>query len=211
MRIRTLADRAYTRIEEMIVSRELEPASLVSESQLVSITGFGRTPVREALARLARDGLIEIHPSKGAFIPDITVEAELETLEVRRPLERLSVELACGRARPDDLAGMNKMVDLLRRDGLSLDEYSLTIRDTHNLITHASGNRYLVSAMRPLQSLSRRFWLAHVVDQEQEIRTGSHYHLSLLQAILDSDKEAGIAASLGLNDYLHNFARSTLI
>jgi DNA-binding GntR family transcriptional regulator len=60
--------------------------------------------------------------------------------------------------------------------------------------------------MRPLQALSRRFWLVHVRDEKREIETGSALHRRILEAIADRDVEKAVAASQGLNDYLIEFA-----
>ena len=66
-RIEGKATRAYHQIERMIVFQEIAPGSLISESEMMESTGLGRTPVREALQRLARSRMVEIHPNKGGY------------------------------------------------------------------------------------------------------------------------------------------------
>jgi DNA-binding GntR family transcriptional regulator len=204
------AGQAYRVIERMIVSQEIPPGSLASESLLMEKTGLGRTPVREALQQLARNRMVQIHPNKGVLIPPASVEAQLRLLELRRVLEVLAVRLACQRATETIRTRMADMLAVLGEDAFTLEEYAETIKDTHDLIVAAAANDYLADAMAPLQGLSRRFWFTHVVDTQTEITAGSKLHTKILQAILDRDPDAAETASLALNDYLVDFAYAAL-
>ncbi len=204
------ADQAYRQIERMIVFGEISPGSLVSEAQLMEKTGVGRTPVREALQRLSRNRMVQIHPNKGVLIPPISIEAQLRMLELRRVLEAFAVRLGSGRADPGDRTGMQTMVDRLEHQTFTLIAYAETVKDTHDLIITAAHNEYLAETMAPLQGLSRRFWYTHVVDEDTEIKTGAHLHTAILRAILSRDPDAAEAASHGLNDYLVDFSYATL-
>ncbi|MGZ4531162.1 MAG: GntR family transcriptional regulator [Mycobacteriaceae bacterium] len=204
------AGQAYRAIERMIVSQEIPPGSLASESLLMEKTGLGRTPVREALQQLARNRMVQIHPNKGVLIPPASVEDQLRLLELRRVLEVLAVRLACQRATDTVRKQMVEMLAALGEGAFTLEEYAETIKDTHDLIVAAAANDYLADAMAPLQGLSRRFWFTHVVDTQAEITAGSKLHTQILQAILDRDPDAAEAASLALNDYLVDFAYAAL-
>jgi DNA-binding GntR family transcriptional regulator len=204
------AEQAYQALERMIVFQDLKPGTLVSEAALMDRTGLGRTPVREALQRLSRNRMVEIHPNKGVLVPPASVEAQLRMLELRRALEALAVELACERARGEERAAMRRMVESLTGATFDLQSYAETVKGTHDLIVAGAHNEYLADAMAPLQGLSRRFWLAHVVDEQAEITKGATLHAAILSAILDRAPVAGRAASLALNDYLVAFAVETL-
>lgn len=204
------AEQAYHDIERMLVFGEIEPGSLVSEAQLMEKTGLGRTPVREALQRLSRNRMVEIHPNKGVLIPSASVEAQLRMLELRRVLESLAVRLACERATAEDRLSMEAMVALLEGTEFELTEYADTVRGTHDLIVAGAHNDYLADAMAPLQGLSRRFWITHVTDVETEIKSGATLHVAILKAILGRDADAAEAAALALNDYLVDFSYATL-
>ncbi|MDI6911067.1 GntR family transcriptional regulator [Nocardioides sp.] len=204
------AAQAYRDIERMVVFGEIEPGSLVSESFLMEQTGLGRTPVREALQRLSRNRMVEIHPNKGVLIPSTSVEAQLRMLELRRVLESLAVRLACERAGQADRDGMGAMVERLEGGGFDLKGYAETVRGTHDLIVLGAHNEYLADAMAPLQGLSRRFWFTHVTDVDTEIKAGANLHVAILKAILDRDADAAEAGALDLNDYLVDFSYATL-
>jgi DNA-binding transcriptional regulator YhcF (GntR family) len=94
----TLADQAHRELEEEITTLRIPPRAILSEAQLSERFGIGRTPVREALQRLAREGLVVIMPRRGLVVSEIDVAAQLRLLEVRRELERLMVRGAARRA-----------------------------------------------------------------------------------------------------------------
>ncbi len=98
----TLTDRAYRELEEMIVTLQLLPGTVLSEQALAVRLKIGRTPIREALQRLARDGLVVIMPRRGIMVSEINLRLQLRLLEVRRELERLMASLAAERATADE-------------------------------------------------------------------------------------------------------------
>jgi DNA-binding GntR family transcriptional regulator len=203
------SEEVYASLVRMIEKGDLEAGVLVSESGLMERTGFGRTPVREAVQRLARDHMVRIHPSKGIEIPAISVEDQLKRLEVRRVMEVLAVTLACERSTRHEAEMMSALAATL--DGHhDLDEYSETVRQTHELITVSARNEYLAEAMAPLQGLSRRFWLTHLVDEQHEIAVGSAHHRHILEAIAARDIPKARESSMALNDYLVSFALAVI-
>src|SRR5438552_15886605 len=94
----TLTDRAYASLEELIVTLQLPPGEAVSEAALSKQLGIGRTPIREALQRLARENLVVILPRRGVIVSEINVKTQLRLLEVRREVERLVAKSAARRA-----------------------------------------------------------------------------------------------------------------
>jgi DNA-binding GntR family transcriptional regulator len=99
---RSLSVQAYFRIRELIVSLELQPGSIVDERALMARLGIGRTPVREALRLLAREGLVEIHPRRGMFVSSVEVGDLAALSEVRAVLESLAARLAAERRTAED-------------------------------------------------------------------------------------------------------------
>ena len=94
----TLTEQAYRQLEEEIVTLRLEPGEFLSEYALATSLGIGRTPIREALQRLAREGLVTILPRKGILVSETDPRKQLLVLEVRRELERLLSRLGAQRA-----------------------------------------------------------------------------------------------------------------
>lgn len=205
------ADQAYNQLEEMITFQELPPGSMLSEARLMQVTDLGRTPVREALQRLAREGMVEIHPSRGVFVSPITVEAQFKLLELRRPVEELAVRLAAQRADSDQRNEMYELADRFDQfEGVDLKAFGIYLKRTHRVTVRAAGNEYLLLAMAPLQGLSRRFWFAQLRDPADELSAAADLHRDALRAIGDGDADAASKVSLALNDYLVEFTYATL-
>ncbi|GHC39685.1 MAG: GntR family transcriptional regulator [Rhodobacteraceae bacterium] len=198
-------EQAVAMLQGMIERGELAPGSMVSERTIVELIGLGRTPIREAIQRLAPSYMIRVHASRGIEIPAITVEDQLSRLEVRRAVEVLAVDLASKRASKTQREAMQSLASRLEGQ-FTLQEYTDTIRETHALILDAAGNRYLGSLMLPLQGLSRRFWIVHAREENNDILRGRDLHRAILTAISERDAEAATAASRALNDYLVEFA-----
>lgn len=198
---------AYHQLEKMIIFRELEPGSMVSEKQLAENLGLGRTPVREALQRLSYERMAEIHPRRGIQIPPISVESQLKILEVRRDIEALCVRYAASRASVEEKQQMLQLADGLEICAQNRDdfEYAELLKEIHVLLVKAADNEYLELAMAPLQGLSRRFWFAYK-DEGQDLIKASSLHAAVLRAVSHTDAEEAVAASHRLNDYLTDVA-----
>lgn len=203
------SDQTVAILQDLIERGELLPGAMLSERRLMDLTGFGRTPVREAVQRLALSHMLRIHPGRGVEIPPVSVEDQLSRLEVRRSLEVLAVTLACERASARDIAEMRGLVAQPEPEP-SLLSYSDEVRLTHAIIIRAAHNPYLEALMKPLQTLSRRFWIMNVRDEAQEIATGRALHRQVLTTIAARDFKQARDASLALNDYLVRFALNVL-
>ncbi len=187
---------ALSTLQRLIEEGQIKPGSMISERGLMEITGLGRTPVREAVQRLERNYMVRVHPSKGIEIPANSVEDQLSRLEVRR-------------ATAKDLDLIRAMRTALTGE-FSFSDYAETVRQTHKLIIDSAHNPYLEALMTPLQALSRRFWLTHVCNEDVEIPRGKALHSEILAGISERNIARAEAASLALNDYLVNFALSTI-
>ncbi|ULN48276.1 GntR family transcriptional regulator [Mycolicibacterium goodii] len=204
------SDQAFIEIEQMIVLGEIAPGSLVSEKQLMELTGLGRTPVREAVQRLSRERLLEIHPNRGVLVPPTSVEAQLKLLELRRTLEPFAVRLAASRATYTQRHAARELADSVVSGDKTVTEFSIFLRKAHALVVAATHNEYIEVAMAPLQGLSRRFWFGHMGNPVEDLRQAAHLHHDILAAIAAGDAEAAHSASIALSDYLFEFAYATL-
>ncbi|UTV30701.1 GntR family transcriptional regulator [Photobacterium atrarenae] len=198
---------AYNQLEKMIIFRELEPGSMVSEKQLAEGMELGRTPVREALQRLAYERMVEIHPRRGIQIPAISVESQLKILEVRRDIEALCVKYAASRASVEEKQQMLLLAEKLEACAQNKDDllYATLLKEIHILLVKAAANEYLQLAMAPLQGLSRRFWFAYK-NQDSDLVEASSHHAAVLRAVSHTDAEEAVLASHRLNDYLTDMA-----
>ncbi|HEY0220464.1 MAG TPA: GntR family transcriptional regulator [Afipia sp.] len=205
------AQMAYRRIEEMIVTRALEPGVMISEKQLADEVGCGRTPVREAIQRLRLEGYLDVHPSRGIQVSAIDIFRQFELLEVRRPLEDLVVRLAADRATRSERESMTKIADTLMSAAKKRDRKAFLTanRAVHETLANASRNSILANSIGILHGLSRRFFYAYIEDEDVFEEAARLHGLTLSStAARDIDAAAGHAAEF-LN-FLERLTRKAL-
>ena len=207
----TLTEQAYRIIEEQIVTLRLKPGEVLSEQILSASYGFGRTPIREALQRLAREGLVTILSRKGILVSDLNPRTQLLVLEVRRELERLLSRAGAERAtRPqrDQLQDIARQMDQAasRNDDISFMRLD---RELNLLMLEAAHNEYAERSMKLLQGLSRRFWYMHYRDAA-DLPLCARLHANQARAIARGDADAAARASDKLMDYVETFTRATV-
>jgi DNA-binding GntR family transcriptional regulator len=187
---RSLSDRAYFRIRELIVSLELRPGSLVNERELMERLGLGRTPVREALRTLAREKLVEVYPRRGMFVSSVEVRDLAGLSEVRRPLESYAARLAAERATAEDREQTVALLGELDRAAGEHDERTLIELDQriHRHVYRCTQNPFLETTLNEYYVLTLRIWfiaLERVVRLEDAVQE----HRELLEAIRDGDAD----------------------
>jgi len=188
----SLADRAYLEIRDLIVSLKLAPGDLIDERLLIESLGIGRTPVREALRRLAQEQLVEVFPRRGMFVTGVDVRDLERISEVRGVLEPVAARLAAERATDaerDDLAALG---DRIKRgaDLMALDER------IHRAVYAAAHNDLLAKTLAEYYVLALRIWmiaLRHAEDLEEAVE--AHRDLILKIVVGDGDGAADVMRS----------------
>jgi DNA-binding GntR family transcriptional regulator len=142
----------------------IPPGTVVSEALLSERFGVGRTPVREALQRLAREGLVAIMPRRGVVVSEINVAAQLRLLEVRRELERLMVRSAVRRASQPQRKRFREIASAMDQAARRADDLAFMPldREFNLLLLDAAGNEFGAATLGMLNGLSRRFWYARL-------------------------------------------------
>jgi DNA-binding GntR family transcriptional regulator len=206
----SLAERAYERLEEMIITLELEPGALLREAEICARLGIGRTPVREALKHLERDGLVEIQARRGIWVTPIDVRSELLALEVRRPLERLVCGRAARRRSEQEAAAFARLAAEFRATGDRSDRLSFMRLDHefNERVLAAGRNPFAEEAIGAFQARSRRFWFSQVTTGRDLVRAAT-LHADVSQAIAAGDEGAAGAASDRLLADVEAFVRAS--
>ncbi len=202
---------AYREIEELIVTLQLAPGAVLSEADLARRLGISRTPVREALQRLAREGLVRIMPRRGLLVTEVNVEKQLRMLEARREIERFLARHAAERRIDAEKRAFLAIAEVLAEAGADRDEVAFTRadRDLNNAVARAARNEFAVEAIGLMQGLSRRFW--HMFHGEcGDVAVAAELHRRVALAIAEGDPDAAAAASDALLDYVVTFTRATL-
>ena len=207
----TLTDRAYRLLEELIVTLALPPETILSEQSLAARLGIGRTPIREALQRLARDGLVVILPRRGILVSQINLKTQMRLLEVRRELERLMARGAAERATPEETALFAAIARDMRRASDQSDDMTFMRLDRqfNELVSQAARNEFASRAMGLMHGLSRRFWYQHY-RESGDLPLSARLHAEVAEAIAKRNPDAAAKASDRLIDYIESFTRKTI-
>jgi len=207
----TLTEQAYRQLEEQIVTLRLKPGEFLSEHAVSTNLNIGRTPIREALQRLAREGLVTILPRKGILVSETDPRKQLLVLEVRRELERLLARLGALRASSDQRQRLREIAQGMDRAAKTNDDIAFMRldRELNLLISAAAHNDYAARAMRSLHGHSRRFWYLHY-KQAADLPLCARLHAAQARAIADGDAKRAAEASDRLIDYTETFTRATV-
>lgn len=210
-RAETLTEQAYRIIEEQIVTLRLKPGDILSEQMLSASLTIGRTPIREALQRLAREGLVTILPRKGILVSDINPRSQLLVLEVRRELERLLSRMSAERASAEQRAQFDAIARGMDQAAKANDDINFMRldRELNQLIIDAAHNDYAARAMKLLQGLSRRFWYMHY-REAADLPLCARLHANQARAIAKGDGRLAAQTCDDLIDYTENFTRATV-
>ncbi|MCA6120508.1 GntR family transcriptional regulator [Bradyrhizobium sp. WSM 1704] len=197
---------AYQRIEDLLVNCELRPGQSLTVQDLQDLTGFGRTPVHNAVNTLAADTLIIIRPRQGLQIAPIDLARERMLLALRRDIERFVIRLAADRA---SLSHRNQALHIERvlkdkHATLTLDEFNKLDRRIDGLILAAAGEPFLAHTLRPLHTLSRRIGFIHhsYMPGQSDLSGTIDSHLAILNAVANRRVDRATAASDALIDYM---------
>lgn len=184
----SLGQQAYYLLRDRIVTLRLPPGTLVNERELMAETGYGRTPIREALHRLADDGLVEVYPRRGIYVGPIDVGDLGAISEIRVEFEGFAARLAAQRATDDDRAGLRALARELEELSGEPDERRLIHLDQriHRLIYRAAHNPFLEAALDRYYVLALRLWFL-ALDRVRQLEDAVHEHVQLLEAIADGD------------------------
>lgn len=206
-----LTDRAYRELEELIVTLRLLPGTLLSEHALAQRLKIGRTPIREALQRLAREGLVVIMPRRGIRVSDIDLDMQLRLLEVRREIEKLMARFAAERATDEERQELAEIADEMLKAGASNDDIAFYRLDQrfNILVATAARNEFARRSIRLMSAVSRRFWFRYC-ERATHLSTTAKLHAAVALAIASGKTRNAAAASDRLMNYIEDFTRKSL-
>ncbi len=188
-----LADQAYQAIREEILSTRLMPGQQIVQNQLAEKYGLGMTPVRDALQRLAHEGLVQAVPRSGYIVSQITFSDVRELFELRAILETAAVRLAVARATDADLQEIARKANFsyVYSDHEDYRRFLARNQEFHCAIAALSGNRRLLESLeRTLDGLTRVFHFGlDLRDSADEMRGE---HTELVEALLRRDTDAAV-------------------
>lgn len=208
---RSLHEEVAEALRELVLSGELAPGSRLNEMELTARFGISRTPLREAIKVLARDGLVDLLPQRGARVASISLNEMEEMIEVVAALEGSAAELATRAMTPETLAAIEdahaEMVAAFEAGDEAL--YLARNEAIHDLLMEASGNRTLLDLYRNFTGRIQRArysapktpeqWAQAVADHEEMLvllKAGRAEGLADLMRAHVRGKKVVIAAAL---------------
>ena len=199
----SLSEAAYSRIRSMIITLELEPGSLISESALMSTLKMGRTPIREALRSLANEKLVEVYPRRGMFVSRVDVANLSQLSETRAVLEIKAAELAATRSTAADQEITKALIKEINAIKGDLDMPTLIGLDQriHHHIYQCTHNEFLASSLDNYYAHALRIWFL-ALDRVEHLADAIIEHRALLEAIASNDPKA---ASKAMKEHVEGF------
>lgn len=186
----SLKQQAYEAIKHKIVSLELAPGAVIDESALIDELGLGRTPIREALQRLALEKLVVIVPRRGMFVTEIGIEDLQRLFEVRVELEALVARLAARRGRREHWRRMETVLSRLEQEDEETDNEVLIAIDEacHEIMYEAADNEFLRDTLTTMYALSLRLWY-YSLSKIGKMHSTVLEHGDILEALRSRDGE----------------------
>jgi len=184
-----LADRAYAELRDRIVTLRIPPGAPIDEDALGRELEMGRTPVREAIKRLALENLVTVFPRRGTFASEINITDLADISDVRRQLESHAAYRAAQRITEAQRAELDALLYELARspgaDGAALMALDARV---HRFIHRCANNPFMEETLGRYLNLSLRIWHL-VIDRLPGLFARVHEHEQLLRAIADGDAE----------------------
>ena len=191
-----LKDLVYLELKHKILTGEIVSQTRLMEIDLSEKMNVSRTPIREAIKRLADDGLVKVEPRRGAYVANISIKDMLDVFEVREDLESLAAFLAAKRMTEEQVEELAKITDgystaiqlCNTEDMIHYDEMF------HKCIVAGSGNKTLIQVSETVQELALRFRYLYY-DDFSRYSSMPMEHLNIVNAIRSGDADAAKEAA----------------
>ena len=199
----------YRALLEKIISGEFAPGKRLVEEELARSYGVSRTPIREVLLSLVKDGCVERARNCGARVVAFTAEDVEELFDLRTALEVHCISNVVRTVKVSELLALQHSLEAVEgKSGSSLQEEHASIDlKLHHLIVENSGNRRLIAQMRNLSLLIESLQLTSFDNTDDQARTTGEQHLAIVRALLKRD--VGLAQRL-LTEHIEYGKRNVL-
>lgn len=183
------AAKAYRALERMIVTLELAPGGTATEGALIERVGLGRTPVREAIQRLAWEGFVEIRPRAGLAIAPLAAGDWLKVLDARRGAEVVLARSAARFITAESARRFGQAALAMQMAVAVADAQAFLDADKalDEAMAAAADNPFAARLAAPLQTHSRRFWYRY--RRDTGLAEAAEHHVGIIAAVLDGDED----------------------
>lgn len=189
-----LKELVFTTLKKAIIKGELQPGDRLMELQLAERMGVSRTPIREAIHKLSREGLVTLIPRKGAEVAGMSEKLLKDVLEIRKDLEILAFRLAYENIDADELSELCKRRDEFEQAVEEDDILKMVDADErfHLVIYEAACNSKLADILNNLKESVYRYRLEYLKDTAYRKRLEKE-HRSLVESLQKKDLKKGLS------------------
>lgn len=172
------ADEAHAMLKDLILSSELAPGEVLDERHLMALLEIGRTPLREAIQRLAHEGLVAIAPRKGSWVTNLSLSDLQELIAARVLVEPAVAASAVSRVTSDDVAHLRQLIDEVTAAYQAGDLLASIQADRafHRDMALISGNGYLARVVDDINTSTLRYWHLSFEHIGEMTQTYTHHH-----------------------------------
>lgn len=193
---RPLREIVYEELKRQILVGEIAPGTRMMEVELADVMGVSRTPVREAIRKLEKEGLVTIEPRKGAYASNISIKDMVDVLEVRQGLEGMAAAIASGKITERQKADLLNVVKKYKAavESANIEEIIKYDEEFHSMIISISGNKTLMQVFSTVQELALRFRYIYY-DDFNRYESMPREHQLIEEAIMSGDAEKARVAA----------------
>lgn len=190
---RTLWQRVHEHLRDEIISGQLTPGTELQEVALATELGVSRGPIREALGRLAAEGLVTIRPRRGAVVRALSSDEFIEAYQVREALEMMAVRLAVPKLTSEDISALEQLIAEMASRGEAGDVQGFFEANTefHQLFFEVAGNRMLTELYRQLRGQIDRHRLRSL-ELRGNLQRSIAEHRAIMRAANAGDVERAV-------------------
>lgn len=188
--IRNLREKVYEAVKEFVVNNEVPPGNKINEDSLAIDLGVSKTPVREALSKLAHEGIVQIIPNRGSFKVKLSREDIYEVMLIREALEGVCVRLSAKHANERVIRSLKAIFDEFEAKDLEKDfsRYSHAHQKFHALIHQTSKSPRLIRILQSMYDLTHMLRVQYFSNPER-VKMSLQTHRDLIDALQKKDGE----------------------
>jgi DNA-binding GntR family transcriptional regulator len=185
--LKSQAEHAYSMLVEQIIRLDLAPGQILLDRELTAVLGIGRTPVREALQRLAREGLVVHFPHRGMVVAEISATGTRDIYEFRSLIDGEAARLAAERATQKEITELKRIAEELsvHAESAEVDTYVHLDRTFYEILSTASRNHYIAETIPRILNLHLRLWF-YIVKMKDDWRTLALSHSAMTKKVAEA-------------------------
>ncbi|MEB6338185.1 GntR family transcriptional regulator [Serratia rhizosphaerae] len=187
---------AYRRFKQALVTLSYKPGEYLNTAQVMDDLAMGRTPINQAIHRLANEGLLQVIPRKGVMVAPLSIDDALELIDVRLANELLCMRLASKRASAPQIANLEAINQQIEAACQARDRVRMMTLDHefHQALAQIAGNAMLADILSVLHARAQRFW-ATSLSRQGHMQEVIDEHRAIIAALAQQDADAAESAA----------------